>query len=242
MHHNYIVSWKRSRKNHMKSLLELIEMKYVTAGVTWYQPLNRWLLSKTKYDSKQCMFLNIHISDCEVVSSKWSTWYVFINKEYWKYQLIRKQRSNYFVVINIHTSYFGLFNPDYFDIQCLSEPYLDSSISSNDNSLTTPNYDLYTADHQSNVKRGGWGGCIYYEYFLQLKVVDIQYKSASTSKWESGGNYLISLFCIVHQANLKMTLKHFWKKNQTFGVKVTQHHAKLKKLGQNFWIWTATTD
>ena len=26
----------------------------------------------------------------------------------------------------------------------------------------------------------------------------------------------------------------FLKKNQTFGVKVTQHHAKLKKLGQNF--------
>ena len=99
----------------------------------------------------------IFISDCEVVSSKWSTWYVFINKEYWKYQLIRKQRSNYFVVINIHTSYFGLFNPDYFDIQCLSVPYLHSSISSNDNSLTTPNYDLYTADHQSNVKRGGEG-------------------------------------------------------------------------------------
>ena len=52
LHHNYIVSWKRPRKNHIKSLLELIEMKYITAGVIWYQPLNRWLLSETKYDSK----------------------------------------------------------------------------------------------------------------------------------------------------------------------------------------------
>ena len=39
-----------------------------------------------------------------------------------------------------------------FDILCLTETYLDSSISSNDNNLTIPGYDLYTADHPSNVK------------------------------------------------------------------------------------------
>ena len=39
-----------------------------------------------------------------------------------------------------------------FDILCLPETYLDSSISSNDNNLTIPGYDLYTADHPSNVK------------------------------------------------------------------------------------------
>ena len=39
---------------------------------------------------------------------------------------------------------------------CLSETYLDSSISSNDNNLTIPGYDLYRADHPSNVKRGGF--------------------------------------------------------------------------------------
>ena len=32
--------------------------------------------------------------------------------------------------------------------------YLDSSISSNDNNLTIPCYDLYRADYLSNAKRG----------------------------------------------------------------------------------------
>ena len=41
-----------------------------------------------------------------------------------------------------------------FDILCLSETYLDSNISSNDNNVTIPGYDLYRADHPSNVKRG----------------------------------------------------------------------------------------
>ena len=43
-----------------------------------------------------------------------------------------------------------------FDILCLSEIYLDSSIYSNDNDLTIPSYDLYRANHPSNVKRGGF--------------------------------------------------------------------------------------
>ena len=34
--------------------------------------------------------------------------------------------------------------------------YLDSSISSNDNNLTMPGYDLYRADYPSNVKRLGF--------------------------------------------------------------------------------------
>ena len=40
-----------------------------------------------------------------------------------------------------------------FEILCLPETYLDSSNSSNDNNLTIPGYDLYKADHPSNVKR-----------------------------------------------------------------------------------------
>ena len=42
-----------------------------------------------------------------------------------------------------------------FDIICLPKTYLDSSVSSNDNNLTIPGYDLYRADHPSKVKRGG---------------------------------------------------------------------------------------
>ena len=71
-----------------------------------------------------------------------------------------------------------------FHILCLSETYLDSSISSNYNNLTIPGYDLYRANHPSNVGAGGDGGlyCIYYKNFLPLKLIDINTYKASTSK------------------------------------------------------------
>ena len=46
----------------------------------------------------------------------------------------------------------------------LSEADLDSTISSNDNDLTIPCYDLHRADHPSDVKRRV---CIYYKNFLE---------------------------------------------------------------------------
>ena len=46
-----------------------------------------------------------------------------------------------------------------FDIICLSETYLDSSISSNDPELLLDGYELIRADHPMNLKRGGV--CIY---------------------------------------------------------------------------------
>ena len=47
-----------------------------------------------------------------------------------------------------------------FDIICLSETYLDLSISSNDGKLEVPGYILVRADNLNNIKRGGV--CIYY--------------------------------------------------------------------------------
>ena len=70
----------------------------------------------------------------------------------------------------IKRAYISVHN---FDILCLSETYLDSTISSNDSSLIIPGYDLYLADHPSNVKRGGV--CIYYKNLFPLKVTNIQY-------------------------------------------------------------------
>ena len=52
-----------------------------------------------------------------------------------------------------------------FVILYFSETYLDSSSSGSDNNLTIPGYDLYRADHPSNVKRGGVG--IYYKIFFR---------------------------------------------------------------------------
>ena len=53
-----------------------------------------------------------------------------------------------------------------FDIICLSETYLDSSI--DDVSLEISGYYLMRSDHLSNKRLGGI--CIYYKNFLPLKV------------------------------------------------------------------------
>ena len=58
-------------------------------------------------------------------------------------------------------------------VTCLSETYLDSSISNDDGNLEIPGYDLFRADHPSNTKRGGV--CIYYRNSLPLKILNIQY-------------------------------------------------------------------
>ena len=57
------------------------------------------------------------------------------------------------------------------DVLCLSEAYLDSSISNDDDNLEIPGYDLFRADHLSNTKRGGV--CIYYRNSLPLKTLNI---------------------------------------------------------------------
>ena len=60
--------------------------------------------------------------------------------------------------VSLLNAYTSLHN---FDIICLSETYLDSSILSHDPNLEVQGYDLIRANHPSNVKRGGV--CIYYK-------------------------------------------------------------------------------
>ena len=57
-----------------------------------------------------------------------------------------------FIKISLLRAYISTCN---LDILSLSKTCLDSSISSKDNNLTIPGYDLYIAEHPSNVKRGG---------------------------------------------------------------------------------------
>ena len=60
-----------------------------------------------------------------------------------------------------------------FDVVCLSETYLDSSILHDDNNLQIPGYNLYRKDHPLNIK---WGGVyIYYKISLPLKTKNIHY-------------------------------------------------------------------
>ena len=60
-----------------------------------------------------------------------------------------------------------------FDIIYLSETYLDTIISSNDDILEVPGYTLVRTDDPNNTKKGGV--CIYCLNSLPLKVIDIQF-------------------------------------------------------------------
>ena len=57
-----------------------------------------------------------------------------------------------FIKVSLLKVYITIYN---YDVICLSETYLDSSIPSDDNDLEIPGYDLIWADHPSNSKQGG---------------------------------------------------------------------------------------
>ena len=59
------------------------------------------------------------------------------------------------------------------DVICLSGTYLDSSIWNYDDNLEIPVYDLFRADHSSNIKGGD--ACIYYRNSLPWKILKTQY-------------------------------------------------------------------
>ena len=67
----------------------------------------------------------------------------------------------------------GYVSSNKVDILCLSETFLNSDISCDDNNLQLPGFDLIGADHPSNTKRGGV--CIYYWNCLALKLLNISY-------------------------------------------------------------------
>ena len=60
-----------------------------------------------------------------------------------------------------------------FDIICISETYLDFNTSPDDSNLEISCYNLIWSDHPSNNKQGGI--CIYYNHFLPLRILNVQY-------------------------------------------------------------------
>ena len=62
-----------------------------------------------------------------------------------------------------------------YDILCISETYLDSSVSVDDTTLSLPGYNLVRSDHPSNIK---WGCvCLYYEENLSLRSINVPFLS-----------------------------------------------------------------
>ena len=86
---------------------------------------------------------------------------------HWNLNSISAHNFSKVSLLNAYTSLHS------FDIICLSETYLDSSILSHDPNLEVQGYDLIRANHPSNVKRGGV--CIYYKNHLPLKLTNINF-------------------------------------------------------------------
>ena len=70
-----------------------------------------------------------------------------------------------------------------FEIICLSETYLNSEISSDDENLEIDGYNLVRGDHLSNSKRGGV--CVYHKSSLTrslpFRVINVKYLQESIS-------------------------------------------------------------
>ena len=62
-----------------------------------------------------------------------------------------------------------------YDFICISETYLDSSVSDDDKELAMKGYNFICADHPSNVKKGGVG--IYYKESIAVQIININFLS-----------------------------------------------------------------
>ena len=78
-----------------------------------------------------------------------------------------------------------------FELTCLSETYLDSSIFRQDPNLEMQRYLSIRADHPSNVKRGGV--CVYSKNHVPLKLLNIKHHEECITFELS----IKSIFCVI---------------------------------------------
>ena len=143
-----------------------------------------------------------------------------------------------------------------FDIICLSETYLDSSIDVE--SLEIPGYYLIRSDHPSNKKRGGI--CIYYKNFLPLKVTGVRLLEECIAFDLIISNKLCSFVALYRSPsqsqddfatfsdNFEMTLDLVSKKNPflivvlgDFNAKLSQWHDKDSSTSEGISIENITS-
>ena len=60
-----------------------------------------------------------------------------------------------------------------YDIICISESFLESTISDDDNILHTEGYNLIRTDHPDNIKRGGV--CLYFKKSLASRKIELSH-------------------------------------------------------------------
>ena len=129
------------------------------------------------------------------------------------------------------------------NIICLSETYLDLSVSSDNDNLELPGYNLVRADNPTNTKRGGV--CIYYHNSLPLKVIDIQFLNECINFEIRIGGKLCSFLCLYRSPsqtrdifetfadNFELTLDSIINKNPFLIVALDDFNAKTTNWYKN---------
>ena len=129
------------------------------------------------------------------------------------------------------------------DIICLSETYLDSSISSDHDNVELPGYNFVFTDNHRNTKRGSV--CIYYHNSLPLKVIDIQLLNECINFEIRIGGKLCSFLCLYRSPsqtrdifetfadNFEVTLDSIINKNPFLVVALGDFNAKTTNWYKN---------
>ena len=118
-----------------------------------------------------------------------------------------------------------------FDIICLSDTYLDSTVPLDDDSLVISRYNLIRSDYPSNV-------CLYYKNYLPLRVLNISYlKECLNFELKIGDKYcnFIALYMSPGQSqddfktfsdNFEMTLETLAQKGSFLTTIIGDFNAK----------------
>ena len=127
-----------------------------------------------------------------------------------------------------------------FDVICLSETYLDSTVASSDENLQISGYNLVRSDHPANTKRVGV--CLYYKTCLSLRVLGIQYLKECINFELKIGDKLCTFAALYRSPsqsqnnfetfidNFELNLETLFRKNPFLLVAIGDFNAKSK-----FW-------
>ena len=125
-----------------------------------------------------------------------------------------------------------------FDIICVSESYLDSTFSSDNEDINIKGYKLVRADHPNNMKRGGV--CAYFRESLAVRVVPNHHLSECLIlevNLKNKKGYLVSLYLFPNQnpeefelflTNLGNLLADITSRNPHFMLLLGDFNAKSK--------------
>ena len=125
-----------------------------------------------------------------------------------------------------------------FDIICVSESYLDSTFSSDNEDINTKGYKLVRADHPNNIKRGGV--CAYVRESLPVRVVPNHHLSGCLIlevNLKNKKGYLVSLYGSPNQnpdefelflTNLETLLADITNRNPHFMLLLGDFNAKFR--------------